>query len=148
MISVGRLSAGRTASRLARQQRYAAPKIAESSPLGGRGAAASSALNLPAGRAIVSMAKPPPRLPAAGGRPLSASAVVPEKLVTMVPWVPPPFQPLMDKLHPIMIAPRRPMAWLGVEALDTTTNYGALCGHFSFALLTLAYIETDVLKLR
>ncbi len=77
-------------------------------------------------------------------------SVVPEppKLEMMVPWVPPPFQPLMDKVHPIMIAPRRPMAWLGVDALDTTTNYGALCGHISFAMLTLAYIETDVLKLR
>lgn len=74
--------------------------------------------------------------------------MVPEKLVTMVPWVPAPLQPIMDKVHPIMIAPRRPMSWLGVEALDTTTNYGALCGHFSFAILTAAYIETDPLKLR
>ena len=145
MISVGRLSAGRTASLLARQQRYAASKIAESSLPGARGVAASG-LNLPAGRAIVSMAKPPPGLPM--GRSRAASSLVPEKLVTMVPWVPPPFQPFMDRLHPIMIAPRRPMAWLGVEALDTTTNYGALCGHFSFAMLTLAYIETDVLTLR
>ena len=143
------------ASRLARQQRCVAPRIrpavvvvAESSLLGARGKGAGAAvLNLPAGRALVSMAKPPPRL--AGGRPITASAMVPaEKLVTMVPWVPAPLQPLMDKVHPIMIAPRRPMAWLGVDALDTTTNYGALCGHFSFAILTAAYIETDPLKLR
>lgn len=147
MISAGRLSAGRTASRLARHQRYAAPRIAETGLLGARGASASPSLNLPTTRAIVSTAKPSPRVPK-GGRPITASSMVPEKLVTMVPWVPPPFQPIMDKVHPIMIAPRRPMAWLGVDALDTTTNFGALCGHISFFCLTLAYIETDVLKLR
>lgn len=74
--------------------------------------------------------------------------MVPEPLVTMVPKVPAPLQPLMDKMHPIMIKERRPMRWLGVEALDTVTNAGALCGHLSFAILTLAYLETDVLKLR
>ncbi|CBN78407.1 hypothetical protein Esi_0113_0044 [Ectocarpus siliculosus] len=74
--------------------------------------------------------------------------MVSKPLVTMVPRVPGPLQPLMDKVHPIMIKERRPMRWLGVEALDTVTNAGALCGHLSFAILTLAYLETDVLKLR
>lgn len=92
---------------------------------------------------IVSTAKPAPRL--AGTRPLTASSMVPAKLVPMVPWVPAPLQPMMDKLHPIMTAPRRPLAWLG---MNTATNAGALCGHFSFAILTAAYLETDVLTLR
>lgn len=97
-------------------------------------------------RALVSKARAPPRL--VGGRAITASSMVPAPLVTMVPRVPGPLQPLMDKVHPIMIKERRPMSWLGVEALDTVTNAGALCGHLSFAILTLAYLETDVLKLR
>lgn len=63
----------------------------------------------------------------------------------MVPWVPAPFQPLMDKLHPIMIKDRRPLEFLGI---NTVTNAGSLCGHLSFAILTAAYLETDVLTLR
>ncbi|CAM9562606.1 unnamed protein product [Pylaiella littoralis] len=153
MISLGRSSAGRTVSRLARQQRHVAPKIrlpvayAESG-MEGSSSRASAFVMPPTSRAIVSMAEPSTSLTV--GRAMSASAVVPEpeKLVTMVPWVPPPFQPLMNKLHPIMIAPRQPMAWLGVEALNTTTNFGALCGHVSFAMLTMAYLETDVVTLR
>ncbi|CAM9562536.1 unnamed protein product [Pylaiella littoralis] len=147
----GRSSAARTASRLARQKRHVAPKIrlpvacAESS-MEGSSSRASAFVIPPTSRAIASMAKPPRHLKA--GRSITASSMVPEKLVTMVPWVPGPFQPLMDKLHPIMIAPRQPMAWLGVEALNTTTNFGGLCGHLSFGILTLAYIETDPLTLR
>ena len=77
---------------------------------------------------------------------MTAGVMVPaEKLVTMVPWVPDPLQPLMDKVHPIMIKERRPLAWLG---MNTTTNAGSLCGHASFAILTAAYLETDVLTLR
>lgn len=89
-------------------------------------------------------AGPTPRL--APGRAIAASAVVPSApLVTMVPWVPAPFQPLMDMLHPIMIKDRRPLEFLGIS---TKTNAGSLCGHLSFAILTAAYLETDVLTLR
>ncbi|CAM9748259.1 unnamed protein product [Scytosiphon promiscuus] len=157
MISTGRLSVGRTASRLARQQRHVGPKTRMVASVGngssiepagfeGSGRVSAAAVLPVTSRALFSMAKAPKPLPT--GRSITASKMVPEKLVTMVPWVPPPFQPLMDKIHPIMIAPRQPMAWCGIEALNTTTNFGALCGHVSFAMLTLAYIETDVLKLR
>lgn len=151
MISAARVSAGRTASRLARQQQRhvvgPAARIAlvRAEAIGLEGS--SIRLNSPASRALVSVAKPPKKK-LAEGRTMSATAVAPKPLVTMIPWVPPPFQPLMDRLHPIMIRERRPMAWCGIEALNTVTNAGALCGHFSFALLTLAYLETDVLKLR
>ncbi|CAM9748328.1 unnamed protein product [Scytosiphon promiscuus] len=159
MISYGKMSVGRTASRLTRQQRYpglrtrmvagvgsGSSKTCVGSSLSETSGRFAAAVLPATSRALFSMAKPLAPLPA--GRSASASAMVPEKLVTMVPWVPGPFQPLMDKIHPIMIAPRQPMAWLGIEALNTTTNFGALCGHVSFAMLTLAYIETDVLKLR
>lgn len=63
----------------------------------------------------------------------------------MVPAVAPKLQPFMDKLHAVMIKERRPLESLGI---NTTTNAGALCGHFSFAILTAAYLETDVLTLR
>ncbi|CAM9451337.1 unnamed protein product, partial [Hapterophycus canaliculatus] len=63
----------------------------------------------------------------------------------MVPAVSPKLQPLMDKLHAVMIKERRPLGLLGI---NSTTNAGALCGHFSFAILTAAYLETDVLTLR
>ncbi|CAM9173472.1 unnamed protein product [Ectocarpus sp. 8 AP-2014] len=146
MISVARVSAGRTASRLARQQRHVVPSariaLVRAEALGLEGS--SIRLNSPASRALVSVAKPPNQL--AEGR--TFSAVAPKPMVTMIPWVPPPLQPLMNWLHPIMIRERRPMAWCGIEAINTVTNAGALCGHFSFALLTLAYLETDVLKLR
>ncbi|CAM9770905.1 unnamed protein product [Ectocarpus sp. 4 AP-2014] len=89
-------------------------------------------------------AGPTPRL--APGRAIAASAMVPSApLVTMVPWVPAPFQPLMNMLHPIMIKDRRPLESLGIS---TVTNAGSLCGHLSFAILTAAYLETDVLTLR
>lgn len=149
MISVARVSAGRTASRLARQQqRHVVPAariaLVRAEAIGLEGS--SIRLNSLASRALVSVAKPPK--PLAEGRTITASAMAPKPLVTMIPWVPPPFQPLMNWLHPIMIRERRPMAWCGIEALNTVTNAGALCGHLSFALLTLAYLETDVLKLR
>lgn len=138
MMSLGRLSVGRAASR---QQRHVARVASISDSSAWRRGPASAAAT---GRALVSRAKPPPRLPK-GGRPRTASSLVPEKLVTMVPWVPAPLQPIMDKVHPIMIKERRPLAWLG---MSTATNAGALCGHASFAILTAAYLETDVLTLR
>ncbi|CAM9853634.1 unnamed protein product, partial [Ectocarpus fasciculatus] len=156
MISVARQPTGRTACRLARQhqRRHVGPKARAAAAAivdtrgaeGGRFLAAAGVSPAATSRALVSKARAPPRL--AGGRAITASSMVPEPLVTMVPRVPGPFQPLMDKVHPIMIKERRPMRWLGVDALDTVTNAGALCGHFSFAILTLAYLETDVLKLR
>lgn len=142
MLSLGRISAGRTASVLEKQRHVAARMRATGV---GNGKAESS-FNPWTGRAMVSMARSPPCFEA--GRKMTGSAMVlpePEKLVTMVPWVPAPLQPFMDKLHPIMIKERRPLAWLGI---NTTTNAGALCGHASFAILTAAYLETDVLTLR
>ena len=144
-MNLGRLSMGRTAVATKRVIKNVVPaanasvgdKKRSGSSMWSRGAAAAT------GRAKQSRTKPPPRL--VGGRPITTSSVVPEKLVTMVPWVPAPFQPLMDKVHPIMIKERRPLAWLGMK---TTTNAGALCGHASFAILTAAYLETDVLTLR
>lgn len=130
----------RTASPLAIQQLYVAPKIT-----------APSASNVKASlkrgrvRTLVSVPTPPRRLSAATPITASSNALVPEKLVTEVPWVPVPLQPFMDKLHPFMIKERRPLALLG---LNTATNLGALCGHASFAILTAAYLETDVLTLR
>lgn len=140
MMGLGRISAGRAAARLEKRQRHVAPRIGTA--IGNAGSGFNPAWA--GGRAVVSMAgKPPPRL--AAGREMSASSVVPEKLVTTVPWVPEPLQPFMDKLHPIMIKERRPLAWLGMNA---STNAGSLCGHASFAILTAAYLETDVLTLR
>lgn len=143
MMSLGRFCVGRTASC---QQRHVARIIAgsgrsrttsiDSSTMKSRGHATT-------GGAIESVNKALPRL--AGGRSMTASSMVPEKLVAIVPWVPAPLQPIMDKLHPVMIKERKPLAWLGV---NTATNAGALCGHASFAILTAAYLETDVLTLR
>lgn len=75
----------------------------------------------------------------------SPGSAVQGELTTMVPAVSPKLQPIMDKLHAVMIKERRPLGLLGI---NTTTNAGSLCGHFSFAILTAAYLETDVLTLR
>lgn len=42
-----------------------------------------------------------------------------------------------------MIKDRKPL-----ENLEMTTNVSNLCGHLSFVVLALAYLETDVLALR
>lgn len=42
-----------------------------------------------------------------------------------------------------MIKDRKPLA-----NLEITTNVSNLCGHLSFVVLALAYLETDVLALR
>lgn len=44
-----------------------------------------------------------------------------------------------------MVKDRSPMQFLG---LSTKTNISNLCGHASFVILALAYLETDVLMLR
>lgn len=44
-----------------------------------------------------------------------------------------------------MVKDRRPLAFLG---LRTKTNVSNMCGHASFVILALAYLETDVLALR
>lgn len=141
MMNLGGLSVSRTASRRQRHVMLAAAagnNSTRGSSMWTRGTTAGAT-----GRTIVSRAE---RLPClAGRRSITASSMVPKKLVTMVPWVPAPLQPIMDKVHPIMIKERRPLAWLG---MNTATNAGALCGHASFAILTAAYLETDVLTLR
>lgn len=157
MISLGRSSVGitqrRTASPLAiHQQLHAVASAgnAKSSLKRGRVISAVAEKNPPISmRTLVSVPAAPPRRLMAAPTPIrarsSSSALVPEKLVTVVPWVPVPLQPFMDKLHPVMIKERRPLAFLG---MNTATNIGALCGHASFAILTAAYLETDVLTLR
>lgn len=51
----------------------------------------------------------------------------------------------LDSLREAMIRERRPLEFLG---LRLKTNISNLCGHASFVVLALAYLETDVLALR
>lgn len=48
-------------------------------------------------------------------------------------------------LRESMLKERQPLRALG---LDTKTNLSNMCGHASFVILALAYLETDVLLLR
>lgn len=49
---------------------------------------------------------------------------------------------IWNRLRVMMIRDRR------VPGLNTTTNLSNQCGHLSFVILALAYLETDVLALR
>ena len=51
----------------------------------------------------------------------------------------------LESLREAMIRERRPLEFLG---LRLKTNISNLCGHASFVVLALAYLETDVLALR
>lgn len=52
---------------------------------------------------------------------------------------------VLKQLQDAMVKERRPLQFLGCQ---TVTNASNQCGHLSFVILALAYLETDVLALR
>lgn len=61
-------------------------------------------------------------------------------------WIPSPnIREILRGFHETMVCERRPLHFLG---LRNRTNISNLCGHASFVVLALAYLETDVLMLR
>lgn len=56
------------------------------------------------------------------------------------------FNRVMSALRESMLRERRPLKVLGFK--HAKTNLSNICGHASFVILALAYLETDVLMLR
>lgn len=56
------------------------------------------------------------------------------------------FNRVMSALREAMLRERRPLKVLGFK--HAKTNLSNMCGHASFVILALAYLETDVLMLR
>lgn len=52
---------------------------------------------------------------------------------------------VLKQLRDAMLKERRPLQFMGCQ---TRTNASNQCGHLSFVILALAYLETDVLALR
>ncbi|CBN78395.1 conserved unknown protein [Ectocarpus siliculosus] len=52
---------------------------------------------------------------------------------------------VLKQLRDAMVKERRPLQFMGCQTTTTASNQ---CGHLSFVILALAYLETDVLALR
>lgn len=59
--------------------------------------------------------------------------------------VPPKAREFIERTRETFLKPRRYLQWAG---MDTWTTYTNQCGHGSFFVMTIAFLETDVLALR
>lgn len=137
--------------------RVITPSSTHTNLVGNVGLAGGSAFNMPITAAhFFSLAKAarPARMALSKEAPLSAVAAgqaAPKgSLISRLPvigkWVESPqVKEALAKFRVGMMRDRRPFEILGVQTVTTGTN---ICGHIGFTIVTMAFLQTDVLALR